>query len=188
MNYLAPSSKNNSFNISKFGGQLLNNCDLFEKSDCRSIKIKKSKPVFKFQRIPELNSGSVKEAEANNFDELVYKNHKDTLVVFYAFWCRRCKMLAPIYEEVGKMMKNEDVDIVKIDATSIDIPKKFKVYFYPTLYWLPKLYKENHIRYKAGINTIDLVKFIAENSTKELKGYDRLGNSKHIKHSDTKKN
>lgn len=49
-------------------------------------------------------------------------------------------------------MKNEDVDIVKIDATSYDIPKKFKVYFYPTLYWLPKLYKENHIRYKVNNN------------------------------------
>ena len=34
-------------------------------------------------------------------------------------------------------MKDEDVDIVKVDATANDVPASFNVRGFPTLYWKP---------------------------------------------------
>lgn len=47
-------------------------------------------------------------------------------------------------------MKDEDVEIVKIDATNNDIPKTYEVHFYPSLYWLPKNMKHEPIKYKVN--------------------------------------
>lgn len=35
-------------------------------------------------------------------------------------------------------MKDEDVDIVKMDATANDVPPPYHVRGFPTLYWKPK--------------------------------------------------
>ena len=35
-------------------------------------------------------------------------------------------------------MKDEDVDIIKMDATANDVPPTFNVRGFPTLFWKPK--------------------------------------------------
>lgn len=67
-------------------------------------------------------------AVAQNFQELVIDNDKDILVEFYAPWCGHCKKLAPTFEELGKEMQNENVEIVKMDATANDVPAPFEVH------------------------------------------------------------
>lgn len=67
-------------------------------------------------------------AVAQNFQELVIDNDKDVLVEFYAPWCGHCKKLAPTFEELGKEMQNENVEIVKMDATANDVPAPFEVH------------------------------------------------------------
>ena len=44
-------------------------------------------PVLKSQPIPENNNGPVFEVVGKNFNELVIKNDKDVLLLFYAPWC-----------------------------------------------------------------------------------------------------
>ena len=66
-------------------------------------------------------------AVAKNFEELVTENTKDVLVEFYAPWCGHCKKLTPIYDELAEKMAEEDVEIVKMDATANDVPPAYDV-------------------------------------------------------------
>ena len=61
------------------------------------------------------------------------------LVEFYAPWCGHCKKLTPIYEELADKMADEEVEIVKMDATANDVPPQYNVRGFPTLFWLPKV-------------------------------------------------
>ncbi|XP_022914992.2 protein disulfide-isomerase A3 [Onthophagus taurus] len=138
----------------------------------------KLEPYLKSEEIPESNDGPVVVAVAKNFDDVVTNNGKDTLIEFYAPWCGHCKKLAPTFDELGEKLKNEDVSIVKMDATANDVPPTFEVRGFPTLYWVPKDSKDKPIRYEGGRDLEDFVKYIAKQATKELKGFDRKGNEK----------
>lgn len=141
----------------------------------------KLEPHFKSEEIPESNDGPVKVAVAKNFEDLVTKSEKDILIEFYAPWCGHCKNLAPAYEEVGKAMEGENVDIVKMDATANDVPGPFEVQGFPTLFWLPKDDKANPRKYEGGRDAKDFIKYIAKHATEELNKYDRSGAEKKAK-------
>lgn len=83
-----------------------------------------------------------------------------------------------MFEELGTKMSNEDVEIVKVDATANDVPPQFEVRGFPTLFWLPKDSKNKPVKYDGGREIDDFVKYIAAHATKELSGYDRSGNVK----------
>merc|ERR1711874_531456 len=134
-------------------------------------------PWIKSEPVPDNSAAGVKVAVAKNFDELVTKSEKDVLVEFYAPWCGHCKKLTPIYDELAEKMTNEEVEIVKMDATANDVPPAFDVKGFPTLYWLPKDTKKP-VSYNGGRELDDFVKYISEKATSELKGYDRKGKEK----------
>lgn len=134
-------------------------------------------PYLKSEPLPDNEGKGVKVAVAKNFDELVTKSTKDVLVEFYAPWCGHCKKLTPIYDELGEKMMDEDVEIVKMDATANDVPPQFNVRGFPTLYWLPKGSKQPK-SYEGGRELDDFVKYIAENASDELKSFDRKGKAK----------
>lgn len=48
-------------------------------------------------------------------------------------------------------MKDEDVAIVKIDASNNDVPSTYEVSGFPTLYWAPKDSKDSPIRYEVCV-------------------------------------
>lgn len=106
---------------------------------------------MKSEPIPENNNEPVKVAVAKNFDEVVTNNGKDTLIEFYAPWCGHCKKLAPTYDELGQKLANEDVAIVKMDATANDVPPPFEVRGFPTLYWAPKDSKDSPVKYEVRL-------------------------------------
>lgn len=135
-------------------------------------------PYVKSEPIPENNDAPVKVAVGKNFAEVVMDNGVDTLVEFYAPWCGHCKKLAPAYDEVAEKLKDEEVAIVKMDATANDVPPAFEVTGFPTLFWLPKNDKSNPKRYDGGREAADFLNYIAKHATDELKGYDRKGNAK----------
>jgi len=126
----------------------------------------------KSEEIPEQDGGVVV-AVGKNFDEVVTDNGKDTLVEFYAPWCGHCKKLTPVYDELATKMENEEVSIVKMDATANDVPSEYQVQGFPTLYWKAKSGKIS--KYEGGREVDDFVKYIASHSTSELKGYTRNG-------------
>nr|CAG4650065.1 EOG090X0438 [Sida crystallina] len=144
------------------------------------VKEGKVEPHIKSEPIPD-NSGPLKTAVAKNFDEVVINNGKDTLVEFYAPWCGHCKKLGPVFEQVAEALKDEDVAIVKMDATANDVPSNFEVRGFPTLYWLPRDDKDSHVRYEGGRDKDDFIKYIAKHATKELRAYDRSGEPKDLK-------
>lgn len=132
-------------------------------------------PYLKSETVPEDNSGFVKVAVAKNFDEIVTNNDKDTLIEFYAPWCGHCKKLAPVYDELGEKLADENVAIVKFDATANDVPAPYEVGGFPTLFWAPKNAKDKPVKYEGGRALDDFVKYIAKHATEELKGFDRKG-------------
>lgn len=138
----------------------------------------KLEPFIKSEPIPESQDGPVIVAVAKNFEDVVVNNEKDTLIEFYAPWCGHCKKLAPAYDELAEKLKEEDVAIVKMDATANDVPPTYDVRGFPTLYWAPKDKKDSPVRYDGGREVDDFIKYIAKEATSELKGWDRSGNPK----------
>lgn len=47
-------------------------------------------------------------------------------------------------------LKDEDVAIVKMDATANDVPSAYDVRGFPTLFWLPKDSKDSPVRYDVS--------------------------------------
>lgn len=135
-------------------------------------------PYVKSEAIPASNDGPVIVAVGKNFEDVVMKNGKDTLIEFYAPWCGHCKKLTPIFEELGTKLKDENVAIVKMDATANDVPPNFEVRGFPTLFWMPKDLKDKPIKYEGGRDLDDFVKYIAAHSSSGLNGFDRDGKPK----------
>ncbi|XP_020288215.1 protein disulfide-isomerase A3 [Pseudomyrmex gracilis] len=167
---LARDDKNQKFVLKDFS------LDEFE-AFLKDLQAGTLEPYLKSEPIPESNTGNVKVAVAKNFDEVVINNGKDTLIEFYAPWCGHCKKLAPVYDELGEKLADEDVDIVKMDATANDVPAPYEVRGFPTLYWAPKDAKDNPVKYEGGRELEDFIKYIAKHATNQLKAYDRSGSS-----------
>jgi len=146
------------------------------KAFLQDVEAGKLEPYLKSEPVPESNDGGVKVAVGKNFEDLVTNSEKDVLIEFYAPWCGHCKKLAPIYDELGEKMADENVEIVKMDATANDVPSAFEVRGFPTIFWIPKGGKP--VSYNGGREVDDFVKYIAKQATSELKGFDRNGKAK----------
>lgn len=144
----------------------------------KKMKAGELEAYLKSEPIPDNNDKPVVVAVGKNFDDVVLNNDKDTLIEFYAPWCGHCKNLAPVWEELGEKMIGENVAVVKMDATANDVPSPFEVRGFPTIYWAPKNSKSSPVSYNGGRAVDDFIKYIAQHSTDELKGYDRKGNPK----------
>jgi protein disulfide isomerase family A protein 3 len=96
---------------------------------------------------------------------------------FYAPWCGHCKKLTPIFDQLGEKMAEENVLIVKMDATANDVADGYDVRGFPTLFWLPKDSKKP-VSYQGGRELDDFVQYIAKEATDELNGLDREGKPK----------
>uniref|UniRef100_A0A1B6EVY3 protein disulfide-isomerase n=1 Tax=Cuerna arida TaxID=1464854 RepID=A0A1B6EVY3_9HEMI len=137
----------------------------------------KVEPFIKSEPVPE-NQDSLKVAVAKNFDEMIFNSGKDSFIKFYAPWCGHCKKLEPVMKNLAEKFADEDVNIVKFDATSNEVDPRFEVRGYPTLYWVSK----NGIikPYEGGRELNDFIKFIAKEASVELKNFDRKGNEKKV--------
>jgi len=107
-------------------------------------------PYLKSEAVPDNSANVVKVAVAKNFDELVTKSEKDVLVEFYAPWCGHCKKLTPIYDELGEKMADEDVEIVKMDATANDVPPQYDVKASPPSTGCPRVQRSPQVTTEVG--------------------------------------
>lgn len=81
-------------------------------------------------------ASNVLQVSDKTFDEIVLSSGVTTLVDFYATWCRHCKSLMPVIEELAdEFSKSVNIQIVKIDGDGDGklMRKKYKVEGYPTL-------------------------------------------------------
>jgi protein disulfide-isomerase A6 len=101
--------------------------------------------------------------DSANFDSVVLNDKKHVLVEFYAPWCGHCKKLAPIWDKLASIFKNDDnVVIANIDADKYgDVGGKYGVSGFPTIKFFPKDNKAG-VAYEGGRELSDFVKYINE--------------------------
>lgn len=100
----------------------------------------------------------------SNFDDVVLKSGKPTLVEFFAPWCGHCKTLAPVYEELAQSLEwaKSKVQIAKVDADAEkSLGKRFGVQGFPTLKFFDGK-SDKPTEYNGGRDLESLTKFVAE--------------------------
>jgi protein disulfide-isomerase A6 len=106
-----------------------------------------------------------------NFDKVVLKSGKPTLVEFFAPWCGHCKNLAPVYEELALAFEHakDKVQIAKVDADAErELGKRFGIQGFPTLkYFDGKSDKPEE--YKSGRDLESLTQFLTEKAEVKAK-------------------
>ncbi len=106
---------------------------------------------------------AVLDLKPDNFDDVVLKSGKPTLVEFFAPWCGHCKNLAPVYEDLANIFASSDkVQIAKVDADAEKaLGKRFGVQGFPTLKWFDGKSKDPS-DYSGGRDLDSLSSFITE--------------------------
>jgi protein disulfide-isomerase A6 len=103
----------------------------------------------------------------SNFDDVVIKSGKPTLVEFFAPWCGHCKNLAPVYEELGLAFEfaKDKVQIAKVDADAEkSLGKRFGVQGFPTLKWFDGK-SDKPEDYSGGRDFDSLAEFITKKTS-----------------------
>ncbi|KAF4976508.1 hypothetical protein FZEAL_6826 [Fusarium zealandicum] len=100
----------------------------------------------------------------SNFDDIVLKSGKPTLVEFFAPWCGHCKKLAPVWEELAITYEHakDKVQIAKVDADAQrELGKRFGIQGFPTLKFFDGK-SDKPEDYKSGRDLESLTEFIAD--------------------------
>lgn len=75
----------------------------------------------------------VKEIGKDNFESEVLNSEKPVVIDFWASWCGPCKMMGPVFEELGNEMQ-DSVKFVKVNVDSEpELASSFKVQGIPTI-------------------------------------------------------
>jgi thioredoxin len=72
-----------------------------------------------------------------NPNSFVFKGQKPAIIDFYADWCRPCKMVAPIMDELAKEY-NGKINIYKVDTDDErELAQVFRIQGIPSMLFVP---------------------------------------------------
>lgn len=72
-----------------------------------------------------------------NTDQWVFEGDKPCLVDFYADWCRPCKLIAPIIEELANEYKGQ-IDVYKVNTEKQrELSRIFGIHSIPSVLFIP---------------------------------------------------
>jgi len=99
---------------------------------------------------------------ASNFDSIVKDTTKQVFAEFYAPWCGHCKKLAPTWEKLANVFKNEkNIVIASLDADNYkDLATKYEVSGFPTILYFKGDDRSKGEKYNGGRELADLVKHV----------------------------
>ncbi|KAJ2005782.1 protein disulfide-isomerase precursor [Coemansia sp. RSA 2322] len=131
----------------------------------------KLEPSYKSEAVPETNDGNVFVMVSDEFNKVTFDKTKDVLLEFYAPWCGHCKNLAPVYEKLGGILKqNKNLVIAKMDAIANDIPSAepaLQVGGFPTIV-LVRGEDNTIVEYNGNRSLESLIEFIEENAANSI--------------------
>jgi protein disulfide-isomerase A1 len=119
--------------------------------------------AFCFLVFASAEESDVLTLDTDNFDETISEN-EFVMVEFYAPWCGHCKKLAPDYEKLATLLRQEGspAKVAKIDATEHSGPAgQYGVRGYPTLIFFKN---GNQIKYEGGRTVDEMKVFINKKS------------------------
>ena len=94
---------------------------------------------MKTETAPENTGKDVLDVVSTTMDKTVYNSARDIFILFYKPDCRYCQELMPVWEELGKALAGEDVDVLRMNLKTNEIPPEFKMEFqvkeYPTIFF-----------------------------------------------------
>ncbi|CAK5023302.1 unnamed protein product [Meloidogyne enterolobii] len=130
----------------------------------------KVKAHLKSQPIPKADKGPVFTLVGNNFEAIVNDESKDVLIEAYAPWCGHCKAFEQPYKQFATKLTKQEPNLIftKIDATENDLPEKYKVEGFPTIFFAPAGKKDDPIKYTGNRDSNDLLKFLKDNAVKSF--------------------
>ena len=94
---------------------------------------------MKSEPVPDNSGKDVLDVVSASMDEVVYNSARDIFILFYKPDCSHCQEMMPIWMELGKSLAKEDVDVVRMNLKTNEIPPEYKTEFevkeYPTMYF-----------------------------------------------------
>ena len=89
--------------------------------------------------IPDNYGKNVLDVTSTTMEDIVFKAKNDVFILFYKPDCRHCTNMMPVWMSLGDALKNEDVDIVRMNLRENEIPPEFKdemfVKDYPSMFF-----------------------------------------------------
>lgn len=127
------------------------------------------KRYVKSEPVPERNAAAVQVVVAETFDDIVNDPEKDILIQFYSPSCPHCKKLEPVYRELADTLYYDPkIVVAKMNAADNDVPLRYDVLGYPTIYFAPVGKKNEPIRYEGGRELKDFLKFLKREASHSL--------------------
>eukprot|EP00727_Mastigamoeba_balamuthi_P008907 m51a1_g4639 putative protein disulfide-isomerase (526) ;mRNA; r:338750-341186 len=124
----------------------------------------KATPFIKSAEVPADNEQrDVFEVVGKTFKEVSEDATRDVLIEFYAEYCGHCKALAPIYEQLGKLLKPvSTLRIARVNVPENDVTAQIQGF--PTILLFPAGETKTPVEYQGDRTLSSLLNFVKEHA------------------------